>query len=576
MMKKSCFVILLLVMLISALPLFSEEIPFREGIEGNFGFDEPDLSKTYPSYTTGYAENHWIPFLPWEKYAGASHDTVIELLQETGLVYTASCYEPDIKNLKPSTDTSFTISRTTPVQEGFIIYGFLKADPRYYLKIIYNMDGSLYETGYSYYETNDLFLEKCSPLTMEDVRRDQWNSMSELEQYACAFSSNLTSANGHSLYTFKLYDNNTNMTESLASNWGIHNYDELIKETDKLMTSGHHGYYNRLRKMLEENPEMSVKEIARAYMLKAEDTSCLYFVRDMNDILGEHGVEAWDYGRAIYNLRCGAESGMISQEEALARSAPFVELIRKSYSSWEDYMAHYLAGRGFWSVSYGDVLEKQVSGVGFCDKIMDEGIIPNIYMEGAETNTNPVMTLNDCYYTCSEEAQTWEDCLSFFLQDEFEKSDVFKAETYISQFPENPLVRLLQLQMYFKLNLYSISLPLYSDLAYLFPSESADGTSNRNTNIYQAFYLYWLVLANSYGRYGEAISAADMLLPEYPDSGFVNCQKAVACLNLMMAEKSAIRKAEYEQIASDCVMDALDTGYDVYPELLDYFKLDGI
>ncbi len=59
----------------------------------------------------------------------------------------------------------------------------------------------------------------------------------------------------------------------------------------------------------------------------------------MKDVLGSHGIEAWDQGRQITLLRWGMGAGYISYDEALELIKTIVESIKANYVSWTDFIS---------------------------------------------------------------------------------------------------------------------------------------------------------------------------------------------------------------------------------------------
>ena len=184
--------------------------------------------------------------------------------------------------------------------------------------------------------------------------RTTWDKLSELEQYAIAFSSNLFQLNKYYHLDFSAKSlskkEKNNLVELLKEQWGITDYDSLIETFDNLIKDGHSGAYKHFSELLDKYKGMSVLDIALEESLSVTDISRLYFVRDSRVFLGSHDIEAWDLGRAITLMRWSIALGYISEEEALSRCAPVVETIKKDYVGWYDYICHYVQGRGFYGV----------------------------------------------------------------------------------------------------------------------------------------------------------------------------------------------------------------------------------
>ena len=85
--------------------------------------------------------------------------------------------------------------------------------------------------------------------------RKTWDSLSEFEQYAIAFSSNLFQINKfyHLDFSAKSFSDESkeNIKEILEDSWGITDYDSLMENFDNLLTGGHSGAYKSLAALTE-------------------------------------------------------------------------------------------------------------------------------------------------------------------------------------------------------------------------------------------------------------------------------------------------------------------------------------
>ena len=188
----------------------------------------------------------------------------------------------------------------------------------------------------------------------EENYREYWNQLPEIEQYAIAFSSNLFELNKMFHLDFSnrisfLYARNYSK-EILSDSWGVTDHDSLIEMFNSLEEYGHSGAYKELSELLDKYPDKNVYEIAVLEHLDILDITRLMYVRGTRENTGPHGIEAWDRGREITILRWGIASGYISKEEALQLIEPVIEKLKNDYSSWTDYIEHYIMGRGFYAL----------------------------------------------------------------------------------------------------------------------------------------------------------------------------------------------------------------------------------
>ena len=568
MKRKFLFTAIMFIMMITALfPLTGEEVPFRKGMSGVFGFDEPGNN----SITTGYSQNSWIPWLEELGCAGKSQRQVLKILQDTDILYTAITYEKDVAQLYPSSFEPIKVFQKASAVPGIVIYGFLKDNPLYYLTVIYSPDGKFMKSGIGLYENYDLFLDKYGRKTMEDVWDDQWDRLSDDARYACAFSSNLISANGHSLYTFKIYDSNDNMISTLESGWDCHNIQDVLDEIETLSTGGHHGSYNKMKAMLEDNPDKSVMDIARDYMLDNRDIMRLYFVQEMKDRLGEHGIEAWDDGRSICLLRWAAEAGWISQEEAFERTKPITARIRNSYSSWEDFMAHYIAGRGFFTLTDLNVESMQNSAFGFVEEFRNDDKFSTLPMLSEADNPNPILKLEDAFYTANAEAQRWNECWDYFNTEPDNVRQLLIGQLWLSFYPDIPCVYMFNLRNYFALGKYSQSLPLFRKAAHCFQVPDSPELMEAGT-LYDEFWYDWMILANNDRKSEEAKVAAAMVM-RTDNLDIVSYNLGLSYLHQIGTAPTQEKNDFYREKAAEYMAQAVEEGYDVPENILAYLGI---
>lgn len=254
-----------------------------------------------------------------------------------------------------------------------------------------------------------------------------WNDLSENEKYAIAFSSNLFQLNRQYHLDFdnrvKLSNNSSDPKRLLKNSWSIDNYETLISNFNELEEYGHSDSYKILADLIDKHPGKTPVQIAGEEHLSMLDTSRLHFVYDTKDILGSHGIEAWDEGRQITILRWGISAGYITSEEAQRLIEPVVERIRKNYVTFYDFAAHYIMGRQFFGLYDGDFEEL---GKYAKEAVLEaEAYIPfeSLVFSGDNADRNKIMSLSDCLYSPSETFLSWEKIMNIYRKD-FPKNKV--------------------------------------------------------------------------------------------------------------------------------------------------------
>ena len=262
-----------------------------------------------------------------------------------------------------------------------------------------------------------------------------WDQLSELEKNAVAFSSNLFEINKENHLDFSNKSNAEEGKQILKDSWGITDYQSLVDNFKTLEERGHSGAYDELIQLLDKHKKKSILEIAQAENLDVLDTSRLYYASTMKTVLGSHGIEAWDEGREITTLRWGIGAGYISYEEAVKLLEPIVERIQNDYVSWDDYMAHYIAGRcfyGLYSSNYKTLAENSIKAAENTRKTIP---YKEIKFTAKNADKKHVMTFDKSIYKPSKEALRWEEIQKLSIQEPGEKV-LAELEKFEAEYPE--------------------------------------------------------------------------------------------------------------------------------------------
>ena len=250
-----------------------------------------------------------------------------------------------------------------------------------------------------------------------------WDELSEFEQYAIAFSSNLFQLNNYNHLDFSatsLSDKSKeNLKELLEDSWSITDYASLIKTYNDLVTDGGmSGSFKDLSALLDKYPQKDVLEIALEERLTILGTSRLYFVRDSREYLGFHDIEAWDLGRAITLLRWGISIGYIQQEQAVSLCKPIVEKLKKDYTCWYDYIDHYIQGRGFYGVYDSD--SYNLMGKAITADVQAHNYIPLDSLVFTGENADKEHSHTGYAYTISDmpDVKAWQKVQQLYVQEQ--------------------------------------------------------------------------------------------------------------------------------------------------------------
>ena len=236
-----------------------------------------------------------------------------------------------------------------------------------------------------------------------------WEQLTDLEKYAVAFSSNLFELNQENHFDFSNKSNAEEGKNILKDSWGITDYKSLVDNFKDLDASGHSGSYDALLELFNKHEKQTVLEIAHAENLDVIQTTRLYYIEAMKDVLGSHGIEAWDEGREITTLRWGIGAGYISYDEAVSLIEPVVERITKNYVSWDDFMAHYIAGRGFYGLYFSSYQSMAENAIKAAETSRKKIPYKEIKFSGENADKKHEMTLKQSIYKPSAAALKWEE-----------------------------------------------------------------------------------------------------------------------------------------------------------------------
>lgn len=237
-----------------------------------------------------------------------------------------------------------------------------KKDPRYTLRAVF--DGG-YGTSR---DSRGTLVNICvtryalpqKALSGDDSAERKLKALAPDDAFAFACSASLVSINGGSHTDFSGFSNTasnrTKYAGILRDSWDITTSAQLIDTVRDLSVNGQSGSYRALAKLIADNPGLTMPELIEKESLGTLDALRLFYVNGTIGRTGAHGIEAWDLGRCITILRWSAGTGLITEDTARSEIQPLVERIKKSYVSWEDYMTHYIMGRGFFGLTGSESL----------------------------------------------------------------------------------------------------------------------------------------------------------------------------------------------------------------------------
>ncbi len=377
----------------------------------------------------------------------------------------------------------FNGQELSAIKEGMAKYGSVSCLD----KLLKKIDPKRYDQD-SGEATEDFFKKNYKKI---------WNKLSENEQYAIAFSSNLFELNLQYHHDFDgkvtFSKNSADPKKLLSNDWDIESHDDLVQTFYNLEESGHSGSYQGFCDILDRHPGQNLFEIAEQEHLTIMETCRLCFVNDTKDITGAHGIEAWDEGREITILRWGIACGYISSEEAMTLIEPVIKRIRQNYVSFEDYMSHYIIGRQFFGLYEGNYEKRGTSAKNAT--IRAAAYIPFNELDFTAENAdkNKAMTYDNCMYIPSADFLKWEKVMNVYRQDDSEEL-LAKLDQLEKEMPEfKNIIFAWHLSLLYDYSTYK-SMVEYaeSNMNYM------NGLAGNNQDYSDVIYSYILALNNTF------------------------------------------------------------------------------
>lgn len=255
-----------------------------------------------------------------------------------------------------------------------------------------------------------------------------WSNLSEDEKWFCLLSEPLMEQNSLSIATvnpenYVPVGKKSVSQQILENSWGLYSRGDvlILVEDYRLRKLGHSVTYSKFKERLNQTKQKSVQaaveEIAIKDCMTFYSIARAYFVAEMQNLLGEYGLLAWDYGRVLSILRWSIAAGWFTESEALDLAKPFIDELINAYDSWEDYAVHYAFGRVFYAISDGEDYNAYLNTCLDCIKKYDIAISEkdkdkvfsyhNTKFPGKNRNNNRILTYKDAVYKPSKEAANW-------------------------------------------------------------------------------------------------------------------------------------------------------------------------
>ena len=391
----------------------------------------------------------------------------------------------------------------------------------------------------------------------ETKYRKDWELLSDLEKYAVAFSSNLFEIN-HAIHLD--FTNKARYLQGkriLKDSWNITDYKSLVDNFNDLEESGHSGAYDKLLALLNKHKGKSVLEIAHAEKLDVIQTTRLYYVDKMKDVLGQHGIEAWDEGREITTIRWGLGAGYISYDEAISLIEPVVERIKNNYVSWDDFMAHYMAGRGFFALYSSDYKSMVENAIKAAEDSRKSIPYQEIIFSGTNADKKHEMTFIQSFYNPDADALKWEEVQKLYNK----KPDVqvlASLEELEAGFPECKGIT-----FYWHLSLLRQFSDSKNVVAYIELNENYWSALPQNNDISINTKYFYICALNGINQPRKALEVFEALPDEVKKNPYVYYQYACSYYILSMLTPVESEKTIYQSRAVNAFLQCEKLGIEL-------------
>lgn len=149
---------------------------------------------------------------------------------------------------------------------------------------------------------------------------------------------------------------------ALSDGWNITDRDSAIRVISRLLDKGHRQSYRELTEKMQKNGYLDLSEEMMQYRMNDSENMYTYSAAYRAwKAYGEHGIDAWDYCRALQVLGDCYQVEYINLEECLDQSLIIARTLQELYGSWDELAMSYLYGYQFWK---NDDMESTLSDSG--------------------------------------------------------------------------------------------------------------------------------------------------------------------------------------------------------------------
>ena len=397
----------------------------------------------------------------------------------------------------------------------------------------------------------------------------------DYEKYACAFSSNFFEQHKLTHTSFNPAENAKQIQRTciqlLKSNFHVSSPKDIAKAAEDLKNSGDNAAFQTAVKLFETNKGKSTLEIIKTQCLTVQDASTLFFAETMRDKLRTRDLSAWDNGRIIELYRCAVGAGYISQENAIEAIKPVIDFLISTYFSWDDYFAHYFAGKQMSSLyegKYSSAFEASKQAYMLSKGKINYGEVPLKNPKNLQSSAN---TIVDLAYEPSPSGNQWESVQKLVSSKKtLDNRDLLSVQNIQKKFPEVPCIDYLEVEIQFRQKAYRKAFNLNTHLAEITTKAPADSP------LFQQIQL-------TYAKSAIMISkpaVAEKVLAKLPESAsktgeFLETEGRLF-VELYGTSSDYDKNEEYKKHAAESFKAAEKTGHRLPQDVKNWMKLNGV
>lgn len=397
----------------------------------------------------------------------------------------------------------------------------------------------------------------------------------EYESYACAFSSNI-------IETYKLSHTDFDPTggtkqlqrtciQLLKSNFQVSFPKDLQKAAENIKKNGDNAVFQKSMQLFAANKDKSSLDIIKSKCLSVEEASDLFFVETEKEKMRIKDLSAWDNGRLIELYRLAVGAGYINKADALTAAKPSIDLLAKTYTSWDDYFAHYFVGKQFCALYSGKYLSAFESGkqaYNLSKSKINYAALP--LKNGSAKQENAAFIVELCYKPSPTGTQ-WESVQKLSAPGKtLDARDLTTVQNIKKKFASVPCIDFMEVLIRFRQKSYRKVLNLCVSL------DEITKDAPKDSQLYQQIQY-------THAKSALKVSKPDLaqkILGNLPESAsrtsdYLETQGRLY-MELCGTSSSYDKNEEYKKLAKETFDAAAKAGFKIPQEIKDWLKLNGV